>query len=140
VAPNSADFFHTRPGLWVSNDFRNLVLTKADENATGDVPHKSIIIDEDMNDKDIEKMLGDNHYFSETQVCLLVKKQIEAQWGGKSGFLLNDGKANIYYTGSCVVNVNWDAGVREWNVHTWNRDVVRWNAGHQVFSPATDAS
>jgi hypothetical protein len=39
--------------------------------------------------------------------------------------------------GSCVVNVNWNADDRQWNVNTWKRDDNEWNAGNRVFSPET---
>lgn len=41
------------------------------------------------------------------------------------------------YESSCVVNVNWNADDRKWNVNAWDRDNNRWNAGNRVFSPET---
>lgn len=36
-----------------------------------------------------------------------------------------------------MVNVNWNADDRKWNVNTWQRDDNRWNAGNRVFSLET---
>lgn len=38
---------------------------------------------------------------------------------------------------SCVVNVNWNANDRKWNVNTYAHDDNRWNTGNQVFFPET---
>lgn len=43
----------------------------------------------------------------------------------------------LLYFQSCVVDVNWSSGDREWNVRTWNRDGRAWVAGNRVLSPAT---
>ena len=34
----------------------------------------------------------------------------------------------------CVVNVNWNADNRKWNVNAWKLDDDNWNAGNRVFS------
>lgn len=34
----------------------------------------------------------------------------------------------------CVVNVNWNAAYRKWNVNAWKLDDDNWNAGNHVFS------
>ena len=44
------------------------------------------------------------------------------------------------YESSCVVNVNWNADNRKWNVNTWRRDDDRWNAGNRAFSPETNSN
>lgn len=36
-----------------------------------------------------------------------------------------------------MVNVNWNADDRKWNVNTWQRDDNEWNAGNRVFSLET---
>lgn len=33
-----------------------------------------------------------------------------------------------------VVNVNWNADNRKWNVNAWKLDDDNWNAGNRVFS------
>ena len=50
---------------------------------------------------------------------------------------MGGGTEGLGYESSCVVNVNWNADYRKWNVNTWKRDDNRWNAGNQVFSPET---
>ena len=36
-----------------------------------------------------------------------------------------------------MVNVNWNADNRKWNVNTYNRNDNRWNTGNRVFSLET---
>lgn len=45
------------------------------------------------------------------------------------------GTDNPGYERSFVVNVNWNANDRNWNVDTWNRN--EWNEDKRVFSPET---
>lgn len=132
-------FFRTRPGLWVSDDFRRLVVAKAGSGQT--VATKSILLERGMADAQIEKMLGDGgHLFTEGDLLATLERMIQSQWGGKDGQLLNSGYANLFYTSSCVVNVHWGAGYGAWDVDTWQRDGYEWDAGSQVFSPATGTS
>ncbi|MBI2065446.1 MAG: hypothetical protein HYT68_00015 [Candidatus Zambryskibacteria bacterium] len=131
--PNT--FFRTRKGLWVSNDYRDLVVAKAEPTVT--IPaFKHVLLQQDMNDTEIEEMLGDKHLFTETEASALIADLISKQEGGKEGELLNNGYANLLYLGSCVVLVHWYAGSRKWFVNTWKRDDDRWNTGLQLFSPA----
>lgn len=44
-----------------------------------------------------------------------------------------DGWANIFYFPECVVLVHWDGG--EWDVGTWERNVLAWGSDSRVFSP-----
>ena len=139
-APCDPDsFFRTRKGLYVWDDFRSRVVAKAEQTAT--IPaFKHVPLPRDMNDAEIEEMLGDGHLFTETEVSALITDLISKQEGGKEGEMLNNGYANLFYTSSCVVYVYWYADYAEWGVHTWNRVVNEWNAGRRVFSPATATS
>jgi hypothetical protein len=133
-------FFRTRPGLWVSDSFRNLVVAKTSPSVKGRaVVNKSIMLESHMLDTGIEEMLGEGHIFTEDQLCDFLAKMIEEQKGGEEGRLLNNGHANIFYLASCVVGVGWSRGRREWDVGAWYRDDGRWDAGGRIFSPATAA-
>lgn len=39
-----------------------------------------------------------------------------------------------------VVNVNWNADDRTWNVNAWKRDDNNWNEGNRVFSRNSSVS
>ena len=127
-------FFSTRRGLRVSDDFRRLVLAKARPSEAVEMAHFNLL--RDMTDAEIEKKLGENRIWEESALCATLKKYIRAQWNGKSGKLLNNGYANLFYTSFCVVSVGWRAGSREGYVHTWQRGGVEWGAGRRAFSPA----
>lgn len=127
-------FFKTRPGLYVTDDFRNCVVAKAESTVT--IPAwKHVELTQDMNDVEIEEMLGDGHIFMESEVCALIADLIGKQEKGKKGKLLNNGYANLFYLRSCVVRVYWDADDRKWVVDAWLRDGDGWYRGVQVFSP-----
>lgn len=114
-------FFRTRKGLWVDDNFRSLVVAKAKTSVT--VPaFKYVGLTRDMNDAEIEKMLGDDHLFTETEACALIMDLITKQEGGVEGELLNNGYSNLLYLPSCVVRVDWLADDREWRVNAWRRD------------------
>lgn len=138
VALTLANFFSTRPGLWVSDDFRKRIVAKASDVS---VVRKTTtyVLPRNMTDKEVEAELPENHHWTETDVCATVAHMINLQPNGKKGVLLNDGHANLFYTSSDVVLVYWDADNRGWDVHTWERDDRRWDAGDRVFSPATGA-
>jgi len=129
---NPAAFFQPRLGLWVSPDFRARVLGRV-VNISTEVKH--IDLSREMSDADIEKMVGPNHLFGDEQVCRTIARLIAAQEEGKEGELLNNGFANLFYTSSCVVFVNWSADDREWRVSAWRRGDSGWSAGLRVFSP-----
>ncbi len=83
--------------------------------------------------------MGPSHLFGETVLCGVIAGLIARQPKGEEGALLNNGYANLFYLGSCVVDVGWGSGGREWGVNAWRRGDDGWDAGGQVFSPATEA-
>jgi len=132
------EFFRTRSGLWVSDEFRKRALAKA--SGTGVVRESTCyVLPRGMTDAQIEAELPENHLWDEDDLCATVAHLIGLQPNGKEGKLLNNGYLNLFYTSSCVVDVLWNADVRTWSVNTWYRDDRRWGTGDQVFFPATDA-
>ena len=131
-------FFRTRPGLWVDNNFRNLVVLKAKPTEAGQsLTAKPQTLGRDASDAEIEAELGSAHLFEESALCALIAGLITAQPEGKVGPLLNNGYANLLFLPSCVVVVRWDTVSHEWSVLAWQRSVDRWRAGRPVFSPAS---
>ncbi len=132
-------FFQTRPGLFIWSDFRSRVVSKAKhivDVGTYRVERRDLV--RDAKDADIESALA-NHLFDENIVYAVIAELISKQPQGKSGTLLNNGYANLFYVSSCVVCVHWFADDRWWSVYTWGRGGRRWFAGLRVFSSATAA-
>ena len=132
-----AEFLRTRPGLWVSDDFRQRIVARASGEGVVRKTH-IFVLSHNMSDAEIEDKLSENHFWDEADLCATIAHMIMVQSGGKSGELLNNGRANLFYTSSCVVLVGWRAGLGEWSVFTWLRGVSMWDAGNQAFSPATE--
>ncbi|MDP2642089.1 MAG: hypothetical protein Q8P21_02255 [bacterium] len=132
-----SEFFQNRPGLWVSESFRNLVVAKAQPTEAGKTfVVKPQVLGRDATDAEIEDELGGKHLLDETAAAAVVAGLITAQPNEEALPLLNNGNANILYLFSCVVSMDWDADSREWNVNAFRRDGARWFAGYRVFSPA----
>lgn len=131
------DFFETGKGLYVWSNFKDNVLSKAEETKSGvEFKIASFELVKTVYDKEIEKDLPKEHIFSETEVCAVVASLIEKQSEGQEGILLNNGYANIFYTTSRVVLVYWYGG--GWGVYGWLR-VGLWCAGSRVFAPANES-
>jgi len=130
-------FFQTRQGLWVYNDFRSRIVEKANPMTAGStfkIRYSELM--KDAADEAIETALQSDHLFEESQVCPVIATLIAKQPNGEEGVLINNGYANLFYTGSSVVYVYWSAGVREWRVDTYGRVDHEWRAGNRAFSPA----
>lgn len=130
-------FYRTREGFYVYDDYRTRIVKNARPSEVGTtLKVECAELMRDLTDEEIEGALPKSHFFDETQVCAVIAGLIAMQPKGKSGTLINNGYANLFYTGSCVVDVGWNADSRECYVHTWRRVGHRWRAGNQVFSPA----
>ena len=99
---------------------------------------------ERLNDFEIIKDLGGEKAVMFASVGALettIGQLIANQAGGKSGDLLNDGKANIFYVRDprnsereFSVHVRWDSCVRKWYCHALRLDDLRWFACRRAFS------
>lgn len=135
------DFFTTRPGLYVWSDFTNRVIGSLFANIIKPISGAHLPyydLKDSATDFDIEKDLGDGFIFEDVEVFLsYLKSLISAQWGGKSGVLLNNGNANLFYVrvGGVVLTVHvfWDADCGLWDVYVYSRDEIRWGAGCRAF-------
>ena len=136
---NAAEFYQTGPGLYVDDTFAD----RLDVNARRTVdsaperPYVASLLKANAYDMDIRKELPETHLSTLEDIAGL----IEAQPNGKSGLLLNNGYANIFYVEGkngevFAVNVDWGSGNREWNVRGWELgEIGNWNAGRQVLCP-----
>jgi hypothetical protein len=133
---NPDEFFQTRPGLYVWNDFHSRMTIKARPSAKStSFKVNSFKLTKDATDKQIETALPENHLFDETTLCAVIATLVSKQPNGEDGTLLNNGYANLFYTRSCVVRVRWRSGSRLWRVGAWLRVDCGWGAGCRVFYP-----
>lgn len=145
---NAAAFYQTGPGLYVYNTFADRLDLKARQAVDSDSaasetgrPYVVSLLKADAYDKDIRKELPETHLSTLEDIAGL----IEAQPGGKSGFLLNNGYANIFYVEGkngevFVVDVGWDSDCCDWSVHDWELDEGGgWDADRQVLCPGNAA-
>jgi hypothetical protein len=140
---NVQDFFGTRDGLWISDNFRDLILAGAQDGLL--VANKSTRghadLAEEANDAEIGAELPKGHVFTDVNVFLaFLAYLIELQWLNQTeGVLLNtDYRANIFYVEIAgtvfTVGVRWNAGDGEWYCYAVRPDADRWGAGNRAFS------
>lgn len=136
---NAAEFYQTGTGLYVYDTFLDHLDLKARKtvDSTPERPYVASLLKTDVYDRDIRKELPESHLSTLGDIAGL----IEAQPNGKSGFLLNNGRANIFYVAGkngevFAVDVDWDSDAREWYVFDWELDGSgRWDADDQVLCP-----
>ena len=136
---NAAEFYQTGTGLYVYDTFADRldVNTRKTVDSAPERPYVASLLKANAYDKDIRKELPETHLSTLEDIAGL----IEAQPGGKSGFLLNNGYANIFYVevknGEVfAVDVYWHSDDRKWDVCDWWLDENgRWRADLQVLCP-----
>ena len=128
-------FYQTRDSLWVSDEFRSRILSKAKpiKNLVAAVG-KSYDLTQNAYDREITPELGSGYAFDESEVCARIAMMIQKQPKGEAGDLLNNGCANLFYVAGCVVYVYWVADFRKWYVYAWKLDDGYWFAGFRAFS------
>lgn len=132
---NPQDFFKTRKGLWISDEFKSRILTKAKPVENLDpLTLVSRELTKNAYDREITPELGENYIFDESEVCARIAAMIDKQPNGIAGDLLNNGYANLFYVAGCVVGVRWDGVGRKWRVRAWGLDGDLWGAGPRAFS------
>lgn len=135
AAHNPQEFFKTRKDLWVSDEFKSRVLSKAKPVENLDpVTLSSHELTKNTYDRDITPGLGENYIFDESEVCARIEQLVSKQPNGEAGDLLNNGYANLFYVAGYVVDVRWYGDGREWSVRAWELDDDYWSAGSRVFS------
>lgn len=128
-------FFVNRKGLYIWSGFTERIVSKAEPTKKGfKFSIDSFDLVKNATDKKIESALAENHLWDESDVAVIVAELIEKQPKGQEGTLLNNGYANLFYTGAFVVRVGWDGGA--WRVYAWGRGGREWVAEVRVFSPA----
>jgi hypothetical protein len=85
-------------------------------------------------DQEIEAELGEHHTFTESEVSWIIAELIAKQPNGEQGHLDRSGKANLLYTPSFVVGVDWFFHDGRCFVDAWHRGDRRWYQGDSVFS------
>lgn len=134
------EYFKDREGLYVSSNFDERILSKAEK---FDTEQKFSIayfkLTKNADDATIEAQLPEQHIFTESEVCAIIANLIDKQSKGEEGILDNDSRNwNLFYTPSFVVGVDW--GGSFWVLGAWDRRGNTWVGGERVCSPATDIS
>ncbi len=140
---NLAEFYQTGPGLYVYDNFANDFDLSAIQtvDSAPERPYVDSLLKANAYDKNICEELPKTHLSPLEDIAVL----IEAQPGGKSGFLLNNGYANIFYVKGknsevFAVNVYWRSDKREWRVRSWKLGGDGyWHTAYHVFCPGNAA-
>mgnify|MGYP003455608088 FL=1 len=140
---NAAEFYQTGPGLYIYGTFADCLdlHAKPTVDSAPERPYVASLLKANAYDKNIRKELPETHLSTLEDIAGL----IEAQPNGKSGFLLNNGHANIFYVEGkngevFAVNVYWNSDYRKWDVGGWGQgERGGWGAGRQVLCPGNAA-
>jgi len=135
------EFFRTRDGLWVSDFFRDHVLSVAKKTkAVRAQKGANFQLEDHSSDKEIRAEFPENHIFEDASAfCAHLAGMIERQWSGTEGDLISNGYANIFYVRGkdnevFAVIVFWLVVRREWRVGAYRLGDDRWAAGDRAFS------
>jgi len=147
VKCNPHEFFQTREGLHVLDGFRDNILAVATNKVitTNKTTFGYADLAQPANDAEIVAEMPENHVFEDVDVFLShLATLIYTQQDGGEGWLLNNGRLNIFYVrvGSEVfaVYVGWgyDGSCSRWDCRAYHLDggrfVGRFVAGTRVFS------
>ena len=140
---NAAEFYQTGTGLYVYDTFADRLDLSARQtvDSAPERPYVASLLKANAYDKDIRKELPETHLSTLEDIAGL----IEAQPNGKSGFLLNNGYANIFYVEGkngevFAVGVDWFSVSREWSVYDWELvESGDWDTDDQVLCPGNAA-
>ena len=140
---NAAEFYQTGLYVYVYDTFADRLDLSARQtvDSAPERPYVASLLKANAYDKDIRKELPENHLSTLEDIAGL----IEAQRSGKSGFLLNNGYANIFYVEGkngevFAVGVGWVSVSRQWLVGGWRLgEDGEWDADSQVLCPGNAA-
>ena len=136
-------FFVTRPALWVSSDFCDMILSVAKKTAKVSLSVTGYFdLPTPMNDAEIQKQLRERHIYNDaSKFCSILAGMIVRQPSGEDGDLITNGKANLFYVRGkdnevFVAVVYWDFDIRAWRVRADRLRVsLQCHAGCRAFSP-----
>jgi hypothetical protein len=109
-------FFTTTNTIWISENFKNLILDKYEPSAEGDSGSmQSADLQEIESGKKVETMVFQNPDFFLEQLAGLIKGQIN----GEEGKLLNDSSANYFFVlgkdgNHYSILVRWEPAQKLW--------------------------
>ncbi len=140
---NAAEFYQTGLYVYVYDTFADRLDLSARQtvDSAPERPYVASLLKANAYDKDIRKELPENHLSTLEDIAGL----IEAQRSGKSGFLLNNGYANIFYVEGkngevFAVGVGWVSVSRQWLVGGWRLgEDGEWCADYPVLCPGNAA-
>ncbi len=142
VAHAPAQYYQTRAGLYVWDDFINRIVAAAKQVELKDTvkfPRYSLVRDASGDDIATAALkISRQTVFTASEFCPILAAMIEKQKSGGTGDLLNDGRANLFLVEGvggtvCIVSVRWGSGSARWGVHAWLLG-SGWDPGYRFFS------
>jgi hypothetical protein len=132
-------FYRSHGNLWVHDDFKDAIASKAKPVKAGTkfaLDIFEIRAEIGLTNEEIEDAIHWDHLLDETAVCAIFAEMIGIQPYGRDGDLEVTGMANLVFTASCVVSLDWDVDDRQWSVVMWPREHHTWPAGTRVIAPS----
>lgn len=139
------EFFKTREGLYVWNDFTRRILPVTKEiESLPEMKITSFDLIEPAIDVQVQYELPESHVFKDADVfCACIVGLLEKQKNGEGGVLLNNGFANIFYVVGkdsevFPVGVRWYSDFRRWDVRAYRLGDNQWRVGNRAFSATAE--
>lgn len=146
-AINPHDFFKSRNGLWVSTEFKDLILSgAANQQVSADEAAISYVdVLQDVNDTEISDQLPEGYVFENVDMFLvLLATLIEGQWDGKRGALIKSININTFHVKVnneiLVIIVSWSNDLNEWYCDARRLVEGQWIAGRRIFAATAVAA
>jgi hypothetical protein len=133
------EFYRTRDGLLIWNDFKTEIVGVAGLVAAG-VGFKQTNFWKLVKNTSGQGMIAERpeDVWTATDFCAWLSVKLTTQPNGEIGDLLNTGWANLFLVEGVnkavfVVDVRWDSGDRRWDVNAWGLG-CEWAASRRFFS------
>lgn len=137
-------YYRTRSGLYVGNECRRRIISKATPITAGTSFKVNVFeLGHDAANKEIRRGLPKNYLFKENVLCAIVAEMISKQSEGEPGDLENTGNVHVLRTSSWEMLVYWHRVNPAWNVLAQRRFVpasrrrrdLMWVAGTRFLCP-----
>ncbi len=137
---NLKEFYQTRTGLWLADNFKSLILADLPEGEV-EAPQATLVradLEQEASDAEIGGELPKGNVFKyRDQFLCHLATLIETQPDGTKGELLNTGFANIFHVQigkvPFSVHVRWRRDGLEWRCRVFPLGASRWDAGSRAF-------
>ncbi|MDP2704619.1 MAG: hypothetical protein Q8P01_05455, partial [bacterium] len=133
--PNDpGQFFQVGPGLWVSKEFADWILSAAKPVVVPETVIASFDLMRPAKDAKIRAALPAEHLFGDVSAfCAYLEGMLHRQANGEEGDLLVNGFMSVFYLCVCgevfAVHVHWFSDHRQWYVYVFHLLDTRWTDG-----------